>query len=640
MVYRIEFDIAAVFLTLFIIYYIVVKKGLRRHANRVYMGMLVLNFTAEISDIVGSICNNSPEYYSPLIQYFWNYIYLFSHNMMALALLVYLFYLIGYERSKRTAMIILVIPYVAETLLLLTNPIHKLIFYFDDDRRYLHGPLFPLLYTIAFLYMVFGVYLVIRHRKGITPAKSNALLFFMAITCIPIVVQIMLPQYLLTLFFETIGLMGILFTIENKDDVINPTTGTLNRYALQMSLDRAMITGNHTLLIIKIPNLNYYNKMIGFENMNDILRRISNWLLVMCESYSCYDCGRGHFAALCEGITDEAVDNMRKKTMDRFERPWGKGKFSLVFPVQFGAIKLPDDVKTMENLFMLIDAPFDGKISSEMDVEKAIGRYERNVLVERLVDKAVKTRSFQVYYQPIWNYEEGKVMSAEALCRLIDDEFGYIPPDEFIPVAERNGSILEIGRIVFEEACRFYQEGRLRQLGIEYIEVNLSVVQCMSRDLEKVFDNVLSKYSIDASRINLEITESATAENQELLFDTIETLKQRGFNFSLDDYGTGYSNIAYMYEMPFSIIKIDKSILWKALHPTSGTGSKNAVIYLENTIRMLKAMDYKILVEGVETMEQKLLLEELGVDYMQGFYFSKPVRKDVFTDYVKVVNAC
>ena len=640
MVYRIEFDIAAVFLTLFIIYYIVVKKGLRRHANRVYMGMLVLNFTAEISDIVGSICNNNPAYYSELIQYFWNYIYLFSHNMMALALLVYLFYLIGYERSRRTAVIILIIPYVIETLLLLTNPIHKLIFYFDEARRYLHGPLFPLLYAIALLYMVFGIYLVIRHRRGITPAKSNALLFFMAITFIPIVVQIAFPQYLLTLFFETIGLMGILFTIENKDDVINPTTGTLNRYALQTSLDRAMITGNHTLMIIKIPNLNYYNKMIGFENMNDILRRISNWLLVMCESYSCYDCGRGHFAALCEGISDEAVDNMRKMTMERFERPWGKGKFSLVFPVQFGAVKLPDDVKTMENLFMILDAPFDGKISSEIDVEKAIARYERNVLVERLVDKAVKNRGFQVYYQPIWNYEDSKVTSAEALCRLIDDEFGYIPPDEFIPVAERNGSILEIGRIVFEEACRFYQEGRLKQLGIEYIEVNLSVVQCMSRDLQKVFDNVLSKYSLDPSRINLEITESATAENQELLFDTIETLRQRGFCFSLDDYGTGYSNIAYMYEMPFSIIKIDKSILWKALHPTSGAGNKNAVIYLENTIRMLKAMDYKILVEGVETMEQKLLLEELGVDYMQGFYFSKPVRKDVFTDYVKVVNAC
>ena len=640
MVYRIEFDIAAVFLTLFIIYYIVVKKGLRRHANRVYMGMLVLNFTAEISDIVGSICNNNPAYYSELIQYFWNYIYLFSHNMMALALLVYLFYLIGYERSRRTAVIILIIPYVIETLLLLTNPIHKLIFYFDEARRYLHGPLFPLLYAIALLYMVFGIYLVIRHRRGITPAKSNALLFFMAITFIPIVVQIAFPQYLLTLFFETIGLMGILFTIENKDDVINPTTGTLNRYALQTSLDRAMITGNHTLMIIKIPNLNYYNKMIGFENMNDILRRISNWLLVMCESYSCYDCGRGHFAALCEGISDEAVDNMRKMTMERFERPWGKGKFSLVFPVQFGAVKLPDDVKTMENLFMILDAPFDGKISSEIDVEKAIARYERNVLVERLVDKAVKNRGFQVYYQPIWNYEDSKVTSAEALCRLIDDEFGYIPPDEFIPVAERNGSILEIGRIVFEEACRFYQEGRLKQLGIEYIEVNLSVVQCMSRDLQKVFDSVLSKYSLDPSRINLEITESATAENQELLFDTIETLRQRGFCFSLDDYGTGYSNIAYMYEMPFSIIKIDKSILWKALHPTSGAGNKNAVIYLENTIRMLKAMDYKILVEGVETMEQKLLLEELGVDYMQGFYFSKPVRKDVFTDYVKVVNAC
>ena len=134
------------------------------------------------------------------------------------------------------------------------------------------------------------------------------------------------------------------------------------------------------------------------------------------------------------------------------------------------------------------------------------------------------------------------------------------------------------------------------------------------------------------------ITESASTQNK-ILYDTIEVLKESGFTFSLDDYGTGYSNITYMYEMPFSIIKIDKSILWKAIHPKTGDGQKNALIYLENTIHMLKDMNYSVLVEGVETLEQKLLLEELGCDYFQGYYFSKPVQKQVFADYLRVVNA-
>ena len=175
--------------------------------------------------------------------------------------------------------------------------------------------------------------------------------------------------------------------------------------------------------------------------------------------------------------------------------------------------------------------------------------------------------------------------------------------------------------------------------GIEYIEVNLSVVQCMSKNLKQLFDETLARYSLDAKYINLEITESATTGNQKVLFDTIKLLNESGFTFSLDDYGTGYSNITYMYDMPFSIIKIDKSILWKAKDPKTGEGQKNAIIFLENTIRMLKEMKYSVLVEGVETLEQKMFLESLNCDYQQGYYFSKPVQKQVFADYLRVVNA-
>jgi len=639
MIYHIEFDIAAVFVTLFIMYYVIFKKGIRRHANRVFLGMIIFNFLAEISDICASLASNYPEYSSVYIQDFWNYIYLATHNILAYILIMYLFYLIGYEKSKRRALLVSGIPMLVELLLIFTNPFHKLIFTHDENGRYMHSKLFFIVYVIAFAYMTFAIYLSLRHHRGITKARTKALMFFISISFLPIVIQMFFQQYLITLFFEAIGLMGLLFTIETKDDITNPTTGLLNRYSLQQALDRAMVNKENSLLLIKLPNLNYYNKMIGFENMNGILRRIAKWMDDTYNPNICYDCGRGHFVVVCEGITEDVINDIRDKTLKRFDEPWGRGEFSLIFPVQFGVIRLNDDVKTVENVFMLVDAPFDGKTSTELDVKKAVYEYERRILVERLIDKALHNKSFKVYYQPIWSYHTCKVQSAEALCRLIDDEYGVISPDEFIPVAERNGSILEIGQFVFDAVCRFYQEGGLQALGIEYVEVNLSVVQCMSKNLKKTFDETLERYSLDAKHINLEITESATTENHRILLDTIDILKESGFSFSLDDYGTGYSNITYMYDMPFSIIKIDKSILWKAMDPETGEGQSNAMIYLGNTIRMLKDMKYSVLIEGVETLEQKLLLEKLDCDYQQGFYFSKPVPQQAFADYLRVVNA-
>ncbi|MBQ1392080.1 MAG: EAL domain-containing protein, partial [Lachnospiraceae bacterium] len=214
-----------------------------------------------------------------------------------------------------------------------------------------------------------------------------------------------------------------------------------------------------------------------------------------------------------------------------------------------------------------------------------------------------------------------------------------ISPDEFIPIAEKNGSIIKIGEYVFEEVCRLYTENKLYELGIEFIEVNLSVVQCMNKKLGESFSRILEKYNLDASHINLEITESAAASNQRTLIDSVVELNNLGFTFSLDDYGTGYSNFSYMLGMPFSIIKLDRSILWSAMNPKTGMQDENAMMFLESTMHMMRRMNYKIVVEGVETIEQKKVLEEFRCDYIQGFYFSKPVPEDIFIDYVKQANA-
>ena len=639
MYYHVEFDVAAVILTIFIAYFIFFKKGLARHANRVYLVLIGLVFLSEVSDICSSLINNDPDSSNRLSQDVWNYVYLTAHNALAYCFTIYLFFVLGVVKRKRREMYLVTIPFLGDLALLISNPFNGLTFYYDAEGYYRHGPLFTVMYGIAVIYMVLSVSIVIRHRKQLDRSRCRALLAFLIMASVPVFIQMFYQEYLLTLFFESVGLLGILFSIENKEDTISPVTGMLNRFAMEPALDAAMSGNSTTMILIKIPNLNYYNKSIGYENMNDILSRISVWLEKQFVFQTCYDCGRGHFAVLCEGIREETIEKSRREVFERFEQPWGKGTFSLTFPVQFGVIRLPEDVGTIENLQILIEDPFDGKESMELNAAKLLADYERRVIVEQLIDKALKNKSFVVWYQPIWDSHTGKVRSAEALCRLRDEEYGLIPPDEFIPIAEQNGTILEIGKIVFEEVCRTYQEQDLKKLGLDYIEVNLSVVQCMSNDLKEVFKSILDKYSLDASCINLEVTESATATNQKTMVDNINRLNKMGFAFSLDDYGTGYSNISYMYDMPFSIIKIDKSILWKAMDPVSGEGQRGARIFLENTIRMLKEMDYAVLVEGVETLEQKMLLEEFGCDYFQGYYFSKPVEKNVFRDYVRVVNA-
>ncbi|MBQ9632648.1 MAG: EAL domain-containing protein, partial [Lachnospiraceae bacterium] len=252
--------------------------------------------------------------------------------------------------------------------------------------------------------------------------------------------------------------------------------------------------------------------------------------------------------------------------------------------------------------------------------------------VEQAIRRAIDNRSFKIHYQPIWDSGTGLIHSAEALIRLIDDELGFISPEEFIRIAEHNGTIITIGEIVFEEVCRFIRDRDLDSLGMEFIEVNLSAVQCMQKDLPRYIIGTIKDYGVDGSQINLEVTESFAVQSEELLRHSMEEMRKEGITFSMDDFGTGYSNLQKVFSMGYDIVKIDKSILWAADEDFS------ARVLLESTIQMIKDMDRRIVVEGVETAEHRDMLKSLGVDFCQGFFFSRALAEEEFVDYVKNFN--
>ena len=258
-----------------------------------------------------------------------------------------------------------------------------------------------------------------------------------------------------------------------------------------------------------------------------------------------------------------------------------------------------------------------------------IRKYSVNYLLRRsaiqsAIVNGLKKESFEVYYQPTFNLADGSLHGAEALLRLDDEVIGKIPPYEFIPISEQMGLVDVLDTFVLGEVCKLLSTELKGDTTIEAINVNLSVLQCMKPGFAQSINEEADRYGIDRSRINFEITESVAASDYDQLSQIVSELKRSGFRFSLDDYGTGYSNVMSIFSMDLDIIKIDKSILWSVVDHKFGR------ILLVNIVRMIKQMGRKVLVEGIETEAQLNLIREVGADYLQGFYFSRPLPKEEF----------
>ena len=253
--------------------------------------------------------------------------------------------------------------------------------------------------------------------------------------------------------------------------------------------------------------------------------------------------------------------------------------------------------------------------------------------VHREIMQAVSDDRIEVFYQPIYSFEHDSFVSAEALARLRDSDGNIMMPGRFIPVAEESGMIESIGECVLEKTCIALKEGNLRELGTDYIEVNLSVAQCENTKLASIYSEIMDRHGLQKNLINLEITESAVLNMKNILMENMRELKEKGCTFSLDDFGTGESNLNYIVDMPVDIVKFDRSMVQKYF------SSERAKIVMTASVNMVKQLGYKIVAEGVESFEQLESMKELGIDFIQGFYFSKPLPYKEFVAFITEKNS-
>lgn len=238
---------------------------------------------------------------------------------------------------------------------------------------------------------------------------------------------------------------------------------------------------------------------------------------------------------------------------------------------------------------------------------------------------ASEIQEFIVFYQPVVDAKTKECVSCEALVRWNSKALGFVGPGDFIPLAEYLGLITDIGDYVLEEACKqckFWNDNGYPHF---HVNVNLSVVQLLQKNVVENIGMILNKTGVDPRNIVLEITESFAINDMDRVMKIIAGLKALGPRIALDDFGTGYSSLNYIKQLPLNIIKVDKTFIDDIVE------DEYAQVFVKLIVDLSKTIDTKIVVEGIESKEQFELLKDIGVNYIQGYLFGKPVAADEFT---------
>ncbi len=558
--------------------------------------------------------------------------------------------------AKKNRRISTVLFLAAVQLLILTNPITGLVFSYDIYNGYHARPGFVFTFIFGVSILLYSCFYIGRYKMETRLVQRVSVYIFTIITFISIFSQAFLfPGLPIICFGFTISVLIMYIALQNDGSFIDQRTGLFSKEGfdtLQKELFRER--KKSSFFCFTFANYDVLKATYGDEIMLPCLRNIASFVQreVCSKDVIPFYVHNGRFLLMKTGYYDFSGEKI--KIDERFRHPWEFSDASFQFSPAYAYISSELKMSRMLEVHTLIskaltEAFKNGAFSFIAIDQDILMETRHEIQIRQALDKAIEEDSLEVWLQPIYSIRANRITSAEALVRINDDDLGLIYPDEFIHTAEMNGSIMKLGRQVYRKVCEFIATHDIRKYGVEYIEINLSPVQCLNEHLADELIAIRKTYGISSRLINLEITETAASDSH-IMVENMLKLSRDGFSFSLDDYGTGYSNLINMLSLPLDMIKIDKSIVWSYFDQTFAlaAGGENYVPapfegrpdnnILEDLIPMFQARGLKVVCEGVETSEMARVIQDLGCDYMQGFYFSKPVHEREFMKFIKSRN--
>jgi len=411
-------------------------------------------------------------------------------------------------------------------------------------------------------------------------------------------------------------------------------TNLPNRSSLMVTLGNLVKRDvHHTLMVLDLDNFKKINDSLGHQVGDELLIKVAKRIEDTVPYHtSIYRLGGDEFAILVDNNPDIGSSAVvANKVIDAFVSPFDLSSDKVVVGMSIGIVLYPEDDQNEQALLRKADiAMYHAKSGggnryqfySESLNRNAIRRLE----VENLIREGLRDDLFEVYYQPKIALKTGKMAGMEALVRLNHPVLGLIPPNEFIPLAEENGLIVEIGDLVMKKACFAAQKWRSQGIFDGRVAVNLSSHQFALPDLQQRIESILRLTQLPAANLELEITEGTVIKQPEKAIKVMQQLSKMGVSLALDDFGTGYSSLSYLKRFPIHTLKIDKAFV------DDIDKSDRDLKMVDSIITIAHNMGLSVVGEGVEDASQLSILKALKCEQIQGFIFSKAVTESQFAE--------
>ncbi|WP_034443589.1 EAL domain-containing protein [Butyrivibrio sp. AE2032] len=641
--YNIAFSIASLLLVI-IVLVIDVSEEAHNNRQKQIFGMII--FDALILNVAGLLHNAwlYNETFNNLITADMNVVFVLTEKICS--------YLMAYFSTLYVLSIFRIYPdnFIKKVVLLLPE-LYCIVFFasglFTDyyftfseagelEYNYLQGASVNL---CLFIYFPFVGYLFVKYIRTLSSEKEVALIMYYLMMLAGIPIRILTKSSSVFEFSVSLALLMCVYTFQNPSEFADRISGAGTKNALNFTVSTNLLQKKvFTVFGIAIERIDVITGGEPLEAVSELLNQITAYLKQLCPEGNTFYTDDGHYIMIFPEAEpdDPVIEKTAEIIQKRFKEPWRmSGQEIRLFQSPY-AIGFPDEVDTLEKFNEVRDV-----------IKKALLRHNKEVLrfrdlnlkhvehdkkIDNIVRHALDDELLEVYYQPIYNPKEKKFTSCEALLRLRDPQLGFISPAIFMPVAERNGTVIAIDNFVLKSVCELISSTDMASLGLDYVEVNLSVVDCIQTNLADNVKKTLNKYNVRPDQINLEITETFEEGITSAMDENIRSLKEFGMSFSMDDFGTGYSNLARISSLPVDIFKLDKSIIQSAFE------SETSYMVMINLVKIIKAMDKLIVAEGVETEEQAKQIIRVGCDHIQGFFYARPMPKDRFIEFLRKNN--
>lgn len=621
--YYILAEVCTVIFSLVLLYNVFVTFSPYERKHRLFLYATIGCLLSAVFDIISVFCTT---YYKVVDTRITIAIQtLFYLMLITVPLLITIYSLdLAYKNHRRAKIMVglSLALYIGYFILLMVNIKTGIVFTADKVNGYQRGPLKNITYILTIVYMVIIEVTLITHHKAISKRIAVTIFLYPVIGVGILIFQYFFPTLLLTGTASLASILLCYMAIQSDMLDFDMVTGLMSEHKLESHIRLKNTSG--ILFVLSIDNIDFFEaNMIRYDYEAMLLEIGKKFQKLFDLAYYSPD---HKFSAIVK-----TEDNLMEKYEELklfFDEMYRNNKMTVSIPIEYYAAVLyfNKGEKSYSNVKSIItDLLVRAKIEGSKDIkfcdETVLMEMARKEQIFKILKRelTLESKQFNIHYQPIFSVKENRFVYMEALARLGGTEIGNISPAEFVPVAESRGLIERLGNVAFEKICKFIADNRSV---VNAVSINFSVYQMTNPSLVDNVLNTITRFGLNPSNIIMEITESIFIDNYDLVAHNMQQLANAGIKFYLDDFGNGYSNLANVVELPFSTVKMDRTLVL-----AMENSQKNSMLFT-NLVSTFKGANLNVLVEGIENDSQNAKVLAAGVDYIQGFLYSRPLPEE------------